>query len=285
MQERVRAYLELTKPRITFLVLFVSVAGFWLASDGPPDRSRLLQMAVATGMLCGGISALNQYIERDLDARMLRTRNRPLPTGRLKPKEALLFGIVMCLLALISLSIWVNPLSAMLGGITLSSYLFVYTPLKRRTPYCTLVGAIPGAMPPLLGWAAARGQLNVEGWALFSILFLWQFPHFHSIAWLYRDDYSRADIRVWPVVDPHGKMLPRQIVGFTFLLLPASLMPAILHVSGWIYLCGGLVMSVLFLCIGIGTALEKSHRRMQRLLLASVVYLPALFVLMVLDKG
>jgi protoheme IX farnesyltransferase len=227
---------------------------------------------------------LNQYLERDVDSRMRRTEGRPLPAGRLTAREALWFGGIVSAAAVACLGLLVNTLCGVLAVITFTSYLFLYTPLKLRTPHCTLIGALPGAMPPLYGWAAARGELGVEAWVLFAILFLWQFPHFHSIAWLYREDYARAEIRMWSVVEPEGKTLGRQIVAFSVLLVPASALPAALGMSGVVYFWGALGLGALFLYLGIRAARLKSKWQARRLLLASVLYLPALFALMVLDK-
>ena len=231
--ERLAAYFELTKPRITALIFLVAVAGFWLGSPGTPDGRRLLDTLVGIGLLAGGIFTLNQYLERDIDALMRRTWRRPLPAGRLRPAEALWFGIVLSVAGVLWLGFRVNAISGLIALATLVSYLFLYTPLKTRTPHCTLIGAFPGAVPPLLGWVAARGELTVEAWVLFAILFLWQFPHFHSIAWLYREDYARAGIRMLPVVEEDGKMTARQIVGFTFLLVIVSTVPSLLFTFGF----------------------------------------------------
>jgi protoheme IX farnesyltransferase len=283
--QKLSAYMELTKPRITFLILMVASAGFWLGSTGTPDGILLLNLIAGLGLLSGGIFALNQYLERDLDALMRRTGNRPLPTGRLTPSEARWFGVALSALAIGALTWGVNAASGVLAFVTLSWYLFLYTPLKRRTPHCTLVGAFPGAVPPLAGWVAARGAPSIEGWALFAILFLWQFPHFHSIAWLYRDDYARADILLWPVVEPDGKITSRQIVACTALLVPVSLLPTLLGLSGRFYFCGAAILGFAFLFLGAKAAQRKSRIEAQRLLMASVVYLPVLFLLMVLNKA
>ena len=278
---RAAAYLELTKPRVAALVLAVAVAGFWLGSAGTPDAARLWGTIAGVALLAGGIFTLNQYYERDLDGLMRRTGGRPLPAGRLYPAEALWFGWALCAAALACLALAVNALSAAVGAATLASYLFLYTPLKKRTPHCTLIGAFPGAAPPLLGWAAARGQLGPEAWALFSILFFWQFPHFHAIALLYREDYGRAGIRMWPVVEPECRTLAREIVLFTGLLVPASLLPAWLGLAGPLYSVGAALLGVPFLVLGIRAASVKTKLYAQRLLLASVLYLPALLALMV----
>ncbi len=280
---RLAAYLELAKPRVTLLILLVTMAGFWLGSQGRPDRYHLLSAMAGTGLLAAGIFALNQYLERDLDAVMRRTEGRPLPACRLAPSEALGFGMLASAAALAWLAWRVNVLTAGLGVFIVFSYLFLYTPLKRRTPHCTFIGAFPGATPPLVGWAAARGELSVEAWVLFAILFLWQFPHFHSIAWLYREDYACAEVCMWPVIEADGKVTGRQIVGFTSLLVPVSLLPAWLGVSGPVYLWGAAALGVGLLYRGIRTAVLKSKWQARLLLLASVLYLPALFALMVLD--
>ncbi len=266
------------------LVLLVAVAAFWLASGGEPDARLLARMAGGVALLAGGIFALNQYMERGLDARMRRTESRPLPSGRLLGAEALRFGAASTVLAVLWLALAVNWLTGALAAATAAGYLFLYTPLKTRTPHCTLAGAFPGAMPPLLGWAAVRGELSVEAWALFAILFLWQFPHFHSIAWLYREDYARAGVLMWPVVEPAGRILGRQIVAFTVLLLPVSLLPWARGASGQVYPWAAGVLGLLFLYCAVRMALSRSAWQAQRLLLASVLYLPVLLMLMVLDK-
>jgi protoheme IX farnesyltransferase len=235
-------------------------------------------------LLCAGISTLNQYIERDLDGRMLRTRTRPLPSGRLAPRDALIFGLVLSALAIGFVWYLVNGLSALLGVLTFVSYLFLYTPLKTRTTMSTVLGAFPGAMPPLIGWVAATGGLSVEGWILFAILFLWQFPHFLAIAWMYRDDYARAGIKMLPVVEPQGKVTSQQIVSYTLMLLPMSLLPTFVSLAGWVYFAGALALGLGFLFFSAHTALSISTWRARRLLLASVLYLPALFALMVVNR-
>lgn len=278
------AYLELTKPRVTLLLLLVAVAGFWMGSMGALDIRRLLSTAAGIVLLAAGIFALNQYAERGLDAAMRRTANRPLPAGRLSPGEALCFGVTASVAAVASLTLLVNPLSGLLASLTLASYLFLYTPLKTKTPHCTLIGAFPGAMPPLIGWAAVRGELSGQAWILFAILFLWQFPHFHSIAWLYREDYARANICLWPVVEPEGRTTGYQVVGFTCLLLPVSLLPWLLGLAGEMYGCAAILLGALFLDAGIRAARARTQRQAQRLLMASVLYLPVLFLFMVLGS-
>ncbi len=211
-RERVAAYAELTKPRITFLIVLTSAAGFALGSVGAINYGALAGAMFGIALLSSGIATLNQYMERDLDALMRRTADRPLPSGKLLPWEALWFGIGLTVLAEVYLALMVNPLSALLGLTVISGYLFAYTPLKTRTSLSTMVGAFPGAVPPLIGWAAARNEVGLEAWVLFAILFLWQFPHFLAIAWMYREDYGRAGILMLPVVEPDGRVTAQQIV-------------------------------------------------------------------------
>ena len=282
-RERVAAYAELTKPRITFLIVLTSAAGFALASRGAVDYLALFRSLVGIALLSSGIATLNQYAERDLDGLMRRTASRPLPSGKLAPWEALAFGAGITILAEIYLLVLVNPLSALLGLTVIAGYVFAYTPLKTRTSLSTLVGAFPGAVPPLIGWTAAHGSLSLEGWVLFAILFLWQFPHFLAIAWMYREDYGRAGILMLPVVEPDGRVTAQQIVVYTLMLLPVSLLPVALGMSGRIYLYGAIVLGLLFLYRSLRAAFSMSRQQARRLLLASVLYLPLLFILMVLN--
>lgn len=280
----IRAYVDLTKPRITVLVMLTTLAGFCLASESAIDWLQLLQLAIGIILLSSGIATLNQWMERDLDALMLRTQERPLPSGKLTATQALLFGTTLTIVANIYLAIFLNPLTALLGVATALSYLFLYTPLKTRTPLSTAWGALPGAMPPLVGWAAARGNLSLASLAPFAIMFLWQFPHFLAIAWMYREDYKRAGIRMLPVVDPEGKATSRQIVIFTLLLLPVSLLPTLLGTSGKIYFAGAILLGLGFLYFSIRAAISKTKWQARYLLLASVIYLPILFALMVFNR-
>ena len=284
LRERVAAYAELTKPRITFLIVLTSAAGFALASRTGVDYIALLRALVGIALLSSGIATLNQYAERDLDGLMRRTANRPLPAGKLAPWEALAFGAGITILAEIYLLVLVNPLSALLGLTVIAGYLFAYTPLKTRTTLSTLVGAFPGAVPPLIGWTAARGSISLEGWILFAILFLWQFPHFLAIAWMYREDYGRAGILMLPVVEPDGKVTAQQIVVYTLMLLPVSLLPTVIGLSGRIYFVGAIVLGLAFLYSSLRAAFSMSRQNARRLLLASVLYLPLLFLVMVLDS-
>jgi protoheme IX farnesyltransferase len=284
LRERVNAYVELTKPRITFLIALTSAAGFALASRGSINYISLTSALFGIALLSSGIATLNQYLERDLDALMRRTAGRPLPSGKLLPWEALAFGIGLTALAEIYLLVLVNPLSALLGLTVIAGYLFGYTPLKTRTSLSTMVGAFPGAVPPLIGWTAARGTLDLEGWVLFAILFLWQFPHFLAIAWMYREDYSRAGILMLPVIEPEGRVTAQQIVVYTLMLIPISLLPAVLGMSGKVYFYGAIILGLAFLYSSIRAAFSLSRQQARRLLLASVLYLPLLFILMVLNR-
>ena len=283
-RERVNAYVELTKPRITFLIVLTSAAGFGLASRRGIDYLALVSALFGIALLSSGIATLNQYAERDLDGLMRRTAGRPLPSGRLLPWEALAFGAGLTIAAEVYLLLLVNPLSALLGLTVIAGYLFGYTPLKTRSSLSTVVGAFPGAVPPLIGWTAATGSLSIEGWVLFAILFLWQFPHFLAIAWMYREDYSRAGILMLPVVEPDGRVTAQQIVIYTLMLIPVSLLPTVLGISGRFYFFGAIVLGLLFLYSSIRAAFSMSRQQAKQLLLASVLYLPLLFILMVVNK-
>src|SRR5215470_2997120 len=282
--DKLTAYLELTKPRITSLVVLSALAGFALGSHSSIDWIRLLHTTFGVALLSGGINALNQYWERDLDALMRRTKLRPLPAGSLTASSALIFGVAASLIGEAYLAWFINPLTAFWGFVALASYLFLYTPLKTRTHWCTFIGAFPGALPPLLGWTAARNEVGVEAIALFGIMFLWQFPHFHAIATMCREDYARAGIRMLPVIDPGGRSTARQIVGYTIALVPVSLLPTFLHFSGWIYLAGAAVLGAWFLHASVAAAKQPTLEQSRRLLRVSVIYLPLLLGLMTLNK-
>jgi heme o synthase len=281
---RLASYLDLTKPRITMLVTATAAAGFCLGSSSGIDYIRFFNAALGIALLSSGMAALNQYIERDLDRLMRRTETRPLPTGKLQPRQALRFGIGLSVIATLYLAIFVNPLSAALGVLTFAAYLFAYTPLKTRTTLSTIIGAFPGAMPPFIGWVAANGQITIEAWVLFAILFLWQFPHFLAIAWMYRDDYARAGIKMLPVVEPDGRITGQQIIAYTLLLVPVSLMPTLLRLAGAVYFYGALALGLWFLYYSVRAARQRTTWQARKLLLASVLYLPVLFALMVLNR-
>ena len=281
---RVAAYIELTKPRITFLIMLTSAAGFCLASRGAVNYLLFTHAMLGIALLSSGLGTLNQFIERELDALMRRTADRPLPSGRLFPFEALWFGVLLTATAEVYLVLFVNALTAVLGLTVIAGYLFLYTPLKTRTTLSTAIGAFPGAVPPLIGWTAARGEIDITAWVMFAILFLWQFPHFLAIAWMYREDYGRAGIRMLPVVEPDGRVTGQQIIAYTLMLVPVTLLPALLGITGRFYFVAALVLGLLFLASAIRAALSKSNQHARQLLLVSVLYLPLLFGVMVLDR-
>jgi protoheme IX farnesyltransferase len=281
---RVSDYLELTKPRVTLMVVITMAFGFYIGSRGAMDWVMLVHALIGTALVAGGTSAWNQYLERDIDAKMQRTRNRPLPAGRLKPIEALAFSIAISAAGIVHLLIMVNRLTALLAAATLLSYVFLYTPLKQKNSLSTIVGAIPGALPPLGGWTAARNELSIEGWILFAILFIWQLPHFLAIAWIYREDYLRGGLPMLTVVDPDGDSAGRQIISNCLALLPVSLLPTIVGMAGRVYFIGALALSLFFLACGIAVMRHRSNATVRRLLRASLLYLPILLALMALDK-
>jgi protoheme IX farnesyltransferase len=288
-----RDYIELTKPRITWLILMSTGIGYFFGLPSAPDwiaflknidLLKLLHTIIGTGLIASGTAALNQWYERDGDLKMNRTAGRPLPSGRLTAGRALAFGIALSAAGFLDLWLGVNLLCAGIGAFTLASYLFLYTPMKRRTWWSTTVGAIPGAMPPVIGFAAAAGALTRESWVLFAILFLWQFPHFYSIAWMYKEDYARAGIQMLPVVDPDCRSTARQIVIYGIALIPVSLIPAMLGMSGRLYLIGALLLGLWFLYSGVRVALERTLVRARGVLITSVLYLPLIYGLMLLDR-
>ncbi len=277
---------ELIKARLTFLVLLTTLFGFYLGSKGGVHYGLLFHTMMGTAFLACGASALNQYLEREHDAKMHRTEGRPLPSKQMRPQTALLFGAAVSIFGMAQLAFAVDLLTSLLGTATLVSYLFVYTPLKRLTTLNTIVGAIPGALPPLIGWTAASGggEITREGLALFGLLFFWQLPHFLAIAWLYREDYARAGFRMLPVVDPGGERTGRYALAHTMGLLPVSLVPVALKMAGVVYFVGAIVCGVLFIHAAWSFSRELSTERARRLFFASLLYLPAVLGLMVLDR-
>lgn len=275
---------ELIKARLTTLVLLTTLVGFYLGMRGPLDWAAMCLTLLGTGLLASGAAALNQWLEREHDGRMERTMSRPLPAGQVSPDWVLVFGAACSVLGLGVLALGVNLLTATLGALTLGSYLFVYTPLKRITTLNTAIGAIPGALPPLMGWTAARGEVTAEGWALFAILFFWQLPHFLAIAWLYREDYARAGFAMLPVVDPDGQRTGVQSVSHTLGLLSVSLFPVAFGLVGAAYLVGALVLGLLFLVTAVQFARALTVTSARRLFFASILYLPLLLGLMVASK-
>jgi protoheme IX farnesyltransferase len=284
VRERLAAYVELTKPRVTFLVVLSALAGYCMGSVGAFDYLGFLHLAIGISLLSGGIATLNQYLERASDGLMKRTRRRPLPAGTLSAASAFWFGLALSAAATVYLALLVNPLTAIWGGAAFASYLFLYTPLKQRTTLCTFIGAFPGALPPLLGWTAARNETGIEAFVLFAILFLWQFPHFHAIATMYREDYAQAGIKMLPVVDREYKATAREIVIYAAVLLPVSLLPTLLGMSGKIYFVAAVILGLMYLRAGITAARAKTIIEARKLLKTSVLYLPLLYLVMVLNR-
>ena len=275
---------DLVKARLTTLVLLTTAVGFYLGWHGPMNWALLLNTLAGTALVAAGASALNQWLERDFDAKMLRTQNRPLPSGRLQPTTVAVFGGVTSVAGLIYLALAVNLLTSVLGAVTLISYVFIYTPLKRVTWLNTAIGAIPGALPPLMGWTAARNELSGEGWALFAILAFWQLPHFFAIAWIYRDEYAKAGFVMLPNVDSDGKYTGQQTVSNALALLIVSLCPFLLKMTGAIYLAGAIVLGAAFLLYAVKFSRQLTLSRARQLFLVSIIYLPLLLTLMVFDK-
>lgn len=282
-KDKLAAYFELTKPRIAFLLVLTAAAGFYLGSDAGFDWKLFFNSMLGITMLSFGVATLNQFIERDIDTLMERTRNRPLPTGKLTATEALIFGIVLCVGAEIYLLTLVNGLTALLGIAVIIGYVLLYTPLKTKTSASTAVGAFPGAIPPLIGYTAAAGHITLDAWVLFAMLFFWQFPHFLAIAWMYREQYAKAGILMLPVVEPAGIITARQIVIFTLLLLLVSVAPFFLNLAGLIYLTGAVLLGAWFLYASIKAARAKTVAQARKLLFVSVLYLPLIFGLLVFD--
>jgi len=284
MSQTLRDLVALAKPEVTALVVAATAIGYTLGSGARVDHAGLLAALIGTGLVSAGTAALNMFMERDADRLMLRTAGRPLPAGRIRPRAALVYGILLALAGGGMLWILANPLASVLALATLASYLLLYTPLKSRTHLCTAVGAFPGAAPPLIGWAAARGSLGVEAWALYAILFLWQFPHFLAIAWMYRQDYARAGMRMLPPADHEGEATFRQILLFSALLVPASVLPSLLGIAGGIYLWGAVVLGLSFLLSCLWAFRHRTGWHARMLLHASVVYLPLLYTLLAADR-
>jgi protoheme IX farnesyltransferase len=243
----------------------------------------IVHVLIGTGLIASGTATLNQWYEREADKKMRRTQERPIPSGRIEPAKAFWFGVALEVLGTLELWLGLNLLTSLLGLATILMYLCAYTPMKQKTWWSTTVGAIPGAMPPLIGYAAAANQLTTDAWVLYAILFLWQFPHFYAIAWMYREDYSRAGIRMLPVVEPDGISTSRQILIYASLLIPISLLPSWLSMAGSLYFVGALALGLVFLYSGVRVAVDRSRLRARRVLLASVLYLPVLYGLMVVD--
>jgi len=284
LRQRAADYVELTKPRVVSLVLVTTAVGYYLGSAGDETGAGLLHLLLGTALAAGGTMALNQYMERDLDRHMHRTRLRPLPDGRLAPIEALVLGLALLAAGLTWLFVAVNVPSGMLTAAIAASYLLLYTPLKPVTSLCSLVGAVPGALPPVVGWAAARGEVGPEAWVVFAIMYLWQIPHTLAIGRVYRDDYARAGIRVLPVIDGDGRSTAFHALINCLALLPVTLLPTLLGMAGTLYFATALLLGLCFLWAAIGLARTRSLGDARRLMLVSLVYLPIVLGTLAFDR-
>jgi protoheme IX farnesyltransferase len=284
LASRANAYVALTKPDVSFLVLMTTAAGYYMGSRGAVDWLHLIQTVFATLLIAAGTATLNHYIERDSDRYMRRTASRPLPSGQLQPREALWFGVILSVAGAVDLYFTAGILASVLGILTSLSYLLAYTPLKKRTVWATAVGAFPGAIPPMIGWVAATGTLDRGAWLLFAILFLWQFPHFYAIAWMYREDYARAGILMLPVVDREGTRTFRQIILTAVALVGVSLLPAVMGLAGVHYFFGALVASTALVQVCLWAASSRTNARAKWLMHATVLHIPVLLGLMIADK-
>jgi len=285
VRNRAADFVALAKPRLNLLVVATTAAGYYLGSIGDLDAIRFTNTVLGTALVAGGASALNHVAERRTDALMRRTRMRPLPDGRLQSVEASLFALVLAVAGLLLLAFGANLLAAMVAFATLATYVAVYTPLKLRTSLATVVGAVPGALPPMIGWAGATGELSREAWILFAMVFLWQMPHFLAIAWLYREDYARAGFPLLPVVEPDGYSTARQVVAYTAVLLPVSLAPAAVGLATSTYFIGALVLGLAFLALAVRFALHRGRAEARRLFFGSIIYLPLIWVLMIATRA
>ena len=282
-QSNLGDYVALTKPRLNFLVVLTSAAGYYLGALSSINLWQMTQAVVGTALVAGGAAVLNQVYERDTDALMRRTLGRPLPDHRVTAGDATIFGLALALAGIALLALGANLLAALLALATLFVYLMVYTPMKRRSPVATLVGAVPGALPALIGWAAARGAATTGGWILFAIVFLWQIPHFMAIAWMYREDYRSAGFPMLPVIEPDGRRTGRQALLFAAALLPVSLAPTFVGLSGWIYFSIALALSISLLILSIRFAATRSETSARWLFFGSITYLPLIWAAMILN--
>jgi protoheme IX farnesyltransferase len=283
-RSRLADYVALTKPELTTLSVLTAVGAAFLASSDPIPYSTILHVLFGTFLVGGGAGALNQVMERKFDAAMKRTANRPVPAGRVSPVEATVFGTIISGLGILELTLGTNPLAGFLAFATLATYLLLYTPLKRLDPISTVVGGLPGALPPVIGWCAVRGNMSIEPLALAAILFFWQIPHFLSLAWMYRKDYARAGYRVLAAVDPDGKATGRQILIYAGALIPASILPTWIGLAGLTYLLGALVTGVAFLLVGFSLYRNRSNVSARRLFIASLAYLPLITLFFLVDR-
>lgn len=281
---RLADLLALAKPRVVLMILGTTLIGFYLGQGSLADSWRLLLLLAGTALAAGGTLALNQYLERDVDTCMARTRQRPLPAGRLRPAEALAFGAALVIAGLGILTAGVNVGSGVVTALIAVSYLFAYTPLKRRSPVCILVGAVPGALPPVTGWVAARGDLGLGAWVLFGLLFLWQLPHTLAITTLHRRDYAQAGLRMSAAEDPDGSRTGRRAVADSVAMLLMGLVPALCGMAGPVYLVGAVLLGAVLVSYAIGLAEGRALADARRLLFATIVYLPALLALLAIDR-
>ena len=282
--QRATDYVELIKPRLVVMILITTAAGFYLGAQQTVDWMLCLHTLAGAGLTAAGVLGLNQYLERDVDAQMKRTQRRPIPDGRMNPVEALIVGVVLTGSGMLYLTFIVNTLSGFVISLIVVSYLFLYTPLKRKTALCTLIGAVPGALPPVVGWVAARGTLTGGAWVLFAILFFWQLPHSLAIAYIYREDYAKAGFRLLPVIHPDGASTCRQIVVNCVALFGIGLLPTWYNIAGSVYFFTALLAGGAFLAVGIYLARTRSIKAARYLLYASLLYLPVVFITMALDK-
>jgi len=280
-RSRYADFVALTKPRLNLLVIATAAAGFYLGSRDGVDYPRFVNTVVGTALVAGGASALNQLFERRVDGLMRRTRTRPLPGGRVHPVEAGWFALLLSVAGLLLLGLGATWMAALVALVTLVTYVAAYTPLKLRTSFATVVGAIPGALPPMIGWAGATGGLSREAWVLFSIVFLWQMPHFLAIAWLFRDDYARAGFPMLPVVEPDGRSTARQVMAYTGALLPVSLTPTAIGLASELYFVGAFVLGLVFMWLALGFARRRTDRDARLLFIGSITYLPLIWILMI----
>lgn len=283
-KKMIKGYYELMKPSILYLVLVTTLLGYYLGNNGQIHWIKLIELLLGVGMVCAGSAALNHYLEREYDSKMRRTKNRPLPLKTIKPAQALQFGIVLTIIGIAILYIQINILTAFLSLLTTFLYIMVYTPMKRTSWLNTTFGAIPGAMPPLGGWAAATGHLNFDAGILFLILFIWQHPHFYAIAWMYKEDYKDGGFQMLPVVEPDGKRMFKHIMFYSYILIPVSVVPFFTGLSSYIYFIGALVIGILLLCISKNFAVSHSIIDARNLLKATVFYLPVLLILIIVDQ-
>jgi heme o synthase len=284
VHSRTADLIALAKPRLNLLVVVSAVAGYVMAGGNTHDVWTILWIAAGTGLVAGGASALNQLIEREPDALMRRTRLRPMADGRLSTRDAMLFALALTAAGVLCLTLGANVLSAVVALVTLATYAVVYTPLKKHSSFATVIGAIPGALPPVIGWAAAEGALSRGAWVLFGILFLWQLPHFLAIAWIYREDYARAGFPMLPVIEPDGRSTARQAVIYALALLPLSLAPTLVGMAGRTYFAGALALTLVFVGLALRFGMTRSIPDARRLFFGSIIYLPLIWILMIVDR-